>query len=307
MVELIKVNTNKKVQILLSTYNGEQFLKEQLDSILRQDYPYISILIRDDGSIDNTINIIQEYCNKYKNIKYYQGKNVGVVGSFFDLIDMIDRECEYIAFCDQDDIWLPNKISRAVEILECMSTEVKLYCSNFFLIDKNKHLYKKQKLQGKNPSFENAIIENICTGCTAVVSIKLIDYLKNIEYKKIIMHDWWFYLVATCFGEAYFDKKPQILYRQHENNIIGASNNFVLKNIKRIKIFKKNELHNQVSYFYKCYIDIIQDEYKRSIELFLNYKTNLNNKLQLLLSKSIKRQNKIDNIIFKVLFLFNLK
>lgn len=306
MVNLI-MNTNKKVQILLSTYNGEKFLEEQLDSIIKQDYPYISILIRDDGSTDDTINIIKRYCKSYKNISYYQGKNLGVIGSFFDLIKRTNEEYDYFAFCDQDDIWKYNKISRALEKLENLRTKVRLYCSNLILVDQYKQMYKKQRLQKKNPSFGNAMIENICTGCTAVCNLELLNYLKNIEYQNIIMHDWWLYLVASCFGEVYFDEEPFVLYRQHGSNVVGTTNNFFKKTIKRIKTFDKNNLSNQISYFYICYQNIITNEKKKSIQILLNYKSNKMYKFKLLLHKKIKRQSSIDNFLFKILFLFNLK
>ena len=93
----------------MSTYNGE---------ILNQDYPEISLLIRDDGSTDGTVDILKEYAQKYRDIDYYVGENLGVQNSFFDLMKRADKRAYYYAFADQDDVWLPGKIKRAIELLE---------------------------------------------------------------------------------------------------------------------------------------------------------------------------------------------
>ena len=102
----------------MSTYNGEKYIKTQLDSILAQDYEEIDLLIRDDGSTDSTREILSAYAKKYSSITWYSGKNIGVQKSFFDLILKANLERDYYAFADQDDKWLPGKISRAVSILK---------------------------------------------------------------------------------------------------------------------------------------------------------------------------------------------
>lgn len=300
-------NKVKKVQVLLSTYNGEKFLKKQINSILNQDYPSISILIRDDGSDDRTREIIKKYIKKYSNIKYYQGNNIGCVGSFFELINKAGMEYDYFAFCDQDDIWLSNKISRAIEKLDELSDNIKLYCSNLILVDENEVRYKKQSMEYKQPSFGNAIIENICTGCTMVINRELLTLVKNIDSHNIIMHDWWIYLVATCFGNVFFDKKSFVLYRQHKNNVIGSTNNFIEKNIRRIKRYQRNNISNQISYFAKVYGSQIQKQNRADIIVFMNYKKNMLRKLQLIFNRRIQRQNNIDNLLFKILFLLEMK
>ena len=108
----------EKVQILMSTYYGEKYLREQLDSIIKQTYPLINILIRDDGSSDGTLSILKEYAGKYDHVTYYEGENIGVIQSFLQLLKESDANVNYYAFADQDDVWLPEKIVRAVEKLE---------------------------------------------------------------------------------------------------------------------------------------------------------------------------------------------
>ena len=106
---------DKKVAVLISTYNGKKYLKEQLDSILNQTYPNIEIVIRDDGSTDSTLELVKEYQEKHSNIRLKEGTNIGFIKSFFKLLEMADAD--YYAYCDQDDIWLENKIELAVNAL----------------------------------------------------------------------------------------------------------------------------------------------------------------------------------------------
>ena len=118
------------VQVLMSTYNGEKYIREQLNSIINQTYPSIKILVRDDGSSDGTIEILEEYAAKYDNMAYYAGKNLGVIQSFLQLLKDSDDSSAYYAFSDQDDVWLPEKIEKAVEMIE-NNKEVEqpiLYC-----------------------------------------------------------------------------------------------------------------------------------------------------------------------------------
>ena len=108
---------DKKVTILMSTYNGEKYLEEQIDSLLNQTYKNISILIRDDGSKDNTVHIIKEKKKSNDNITLIEGKNVGFIKSFLELINLAEKS-DYYAYCDQDDVWMEEKIQRAVEFFE---------------------------------------------------------------------------------------------------------------------------------------------------------------------------------------------
>ena len=137
------------VQILMSTYNGERYIREQIDSFLQQTYPLINILVRDDGSSDGTIAILEEYAEKYDNITYYKGNNLGVIQSFLQLLRDSDDAATYYAFADQDDVWLPEKIEKAIEMLE-NNTETSmplLYCSDVYVTDENLNVIKIDEKQ----------------------------------------------------------------------------------------------------------------------------------------------------------------
>jgi len=295
----------KKVQILLSTYNGEKYLKEQLDSLLNLNYNNISILIRDDGSVDNTINILKEYSNLYSKISYYQGNNIGVVNSFFDLIKHADISADYFAFSDQDDIWKKDKISRAIDILEQQEQgKALLYCGRTILVDSNlKPIVSNIKRQDVRPSFGNALIENICIGCTSVVNKLLLQLVMGHIPEYTVMHDWWFYLTASCYGKVYFDNDSFILYRQHNNNVLGSRATYFEEFKVRLRNYKRNrgKISRQIAEFNRLYN--LDEGSKKLINYVIHAKKNQWYRLKIFFSNIIYRQRKVDNIIFKILFI----
>lgn len=298
----------KMVQILMSTYNGEKYLRQQLDSILSQDYKNISILIRDDGSKDETIKILKEYVEKYSSISYYQGNNIGAIKSFFDLIKKADEKADYFAFSDQDDVWLSDKLSHAIKKLERLKEKIVLYCGKPILVDANLNKIKvKIRNYDITPSFGNALVENICTGCTAVFNREALELVKNHIPSFTVMHDWWFYLSVSCYGKVIYDKDGRILYRQHGENSIGMRGTLFTEFKARIKNFKKakNEIYRQAEEFRRVYKN--QHKYAKLVTMVADYKKNRKFWWLVLRSKEIKRQTKIDNLIFKVLFMIKLR
>lgn len=299
----------KKVQVLLSSYNGEKYLAAQLESILAQDYEEISILIRDDGSTDRTLEIIQYYADKYANIAYYVGKNLGVQQSFFRLMQHADKMADYYAFSDQDDVWLPEKIRQAVQLLEKQDQSLPLlYASKTTLVDAGlKEIPIRKKEVKIRPEFGNALVENVCTGCTEVFNRRLLELVTKQLPTYAIMHDWWLYLCATAFGQVYYDVNSYILYRQHGNNQVGSSVSFFDDWSRRFKNFKRSNgaLRKQVAEFQKIYgSDYDKSKYAAWVA---GYKYRLDYRRKLIFSKEIFRQGKFDDLIFRVLFLLGMR
>lgn len=295
----------KKVQVLLSSYNGAKYIEEQLESILSQDYPDFSILIRDDGSTDGTIDIIKKYAASFNQISYYHEKNIGVIKSFFDLVKHADLEADYYAFSDQDDVWQKGKIRRAVQKLEDMdSTKPLLYCGRTTPVDQNlKIISSTIKPALIRPDFANALVENICTGCTSLYNRELLLLVRNNIPRFTVMHDWWFYLVASSRGEVYYDEKPFILYRQHEKNKVGTKTNYYDEFIKRLKNFKNNRgnISRQAEEFICCFK--LDEDRLQLLSYIVNSKKDMCSRLKIIFSNRIFRQRRMDNFIFKVLFL----
>lgn len=288
------------IQILMSTYNGEKYLKEQIESLLNQTYQKFKILIRDDGSTDKTKDILESYQKKYPSIiKCVYGENLGVVKSFIKLINLSDEKCDYFAFCDQDDYWLEEKLEKA---FEKMRKDIPfLYFSNKILVDEKLRILKIENKDIEVKKF-NSLIENLATGCTIVINKKLIRYLKNknINSKNILMHDWFAYILANFLGEVYFDKNSYIYYRQHSNNVVGSESNAVKKNYKRVIRFltrrKKDSLKNQIIEILK-----VMNKKNEEIKKIVYAKTIID---KFLLMKKLKRQTVLDTYIFRILYIF---
>ncbi len=248
-----------KLQILMSTYNGEKYLTEQMDSLLAQtlwekEGWEVDILVRDDGSQDRTCEILQEYVKKDARIRYMQQTNAGVIESFFTLIDLSAKDADYLAFSDQDDVWMPEKMERAIDKLATRDGDKPLlYCGRPLLTDENLNpidtVWSQETLR---PSFGNALVENICTGCTSVINRRLADLLRLTHPSFTIMHDRWFYLVASCFGEVIYDTEAFIYYRQHGANTVGMKKNHWQEFCERLKKYrgKRHIISRQTKAFY---------------------------------------------------------
>ena len=306
-VEWVINELSKKVQILMSTYNGERYIRKQIDSILNQDYPQIELLIRDDGSTDGTIGIISNYAIKNNNIKYYVGDNYGTCNSFFDLIQKADNNSDYYAFADQDDYWLPNKITRAIEKLEEESEQQCLLysCVSTVVNEKLQPIKLKSIKKNIKPSFENSLIENICIGCSMVFNNALYKQINQKPPKKVYMHDWWLYIVASCFGKVLYDNESFLLYRQHSNNVIGMKDSRLghwkkrILNFKKMKCFRQQQI-KEIKALYN-----LRDDKRRLIEDLEKSNHNIIIRIRIVFGGKLYRQKLIDDIIFKVLILIS--
>lgn len=292
---------SKGVCVLLSSYNGEKYIKEQINSIINQKHCNIHILIRDDGSKDSTCKILQEYNSD--RISVIKGNNIGAVQSFLKLIENAP-EFEYYAFSDQDDVWDQDKLERALELLKLYDNIPALYSSNTRLVDKNLNLIE---IENDNPELTlgSAIIKNYVTGCTVVFNKKLMDKLKLYEPHNIPFHDWWVNLVVLSVGgKSIYDNVPHISYRQHEDNVVGATQAFIPKWKNRLKKYKskpyyRDEMARQLLMIYK---DDMKEEDRIILSDISNYKKN---KLKVIFNKKIKTKKMLDNIAFGFCVLTN--
>lgn len=221
------------VEIVLSTYNGGIFLPDQIDSILPQSHSDWRLLIRDDGSLDDSPAIALEYAeSRPDKIRLIDrpGENLGACQSFARLLQHADAD--YIMLCDQDDVWLPGKIEATLEKMHALEAQYGkdrplLVHSDFKVVDENLHLladsgWHYQKTDPRNGAFLNRLlVQNVATGCTVMLNRPLRDLALPVP-PEAIMHDWWLALVASAFGKTGFVIDPLLLYRQHHLNAVGA-------------------------------------------------------------------------------------
>lgn len=209
-----------KVNVLMSTYNGERYIGEQISSIMAQKGVEVDLLARDDGSKDTTLDIL-EACRGKGVLQWYKGDNLGPAYSFLDLLAHSSADADYYAFSDQDDFWLPEKLSVAVEMLTGAGDAPALYFSRTQMTDAELHPTGIVEI---NPllTFGESLVYEFIPGCTMVMNRALRDIVNCYRPSYLPMHDVWVYSVALAVGaKVFFDKEPHILYRQHGGNTIG--------------------------------------------------------------------------------------
>ena len=295
----------EKVLVLMSAYNGEKYIREQVESILKQSEVEVHLLIRDDGSKDGTVEILKSYEN-YNNIEVYQGGNLGACQSFFDLMQHASTEYSYYAFADQDDVWQKDKLKEAIRMMQGEKEVPVLYCGSYQLTDSALHELPGRRASEKNISFGNALIESNCTGCTAVFNRKTLELAKRKIPKEAYMHDWWLYLMASAFGKVVYDETPHMMYRQHESNVLGGNTGKINQIRRRIKNFKNmsHYVPAQLVEFESIFRDNLTEEQKHLIHCVTNPNKHPWKRLSIFREKEIRRNSGVDHWIYKVMFLF---
>lgn len=291
----------------MSTYNGEKFLKRQLESILNQQGVAVELHIRDDGSQDSTVNILNEFSSEYGNISYYIGeKNLGSCGSFFKLM-IAEYDADYYALSDQDDVWDKDKLLCAVNKLKLFpSDKPALYHSNLRIVDKNENF---MRISHANPKISGAVYsylaENLVTGCTAVYNKSLAQIIADVKPENFSMHDTWLYTVASIFGNVVYDFEPHISYRQHGANVIGArKTRFGFESLKREfnKYFNWKDQHSffNAQILKKQFGDLLNVETNQKLDELINYKNSFVTTLRLVSDKDFDSENLYRRLRFKI-------
>lgn len=246
MQELFCFNKKKSlIVICLSIYNGSQFLNNQLVSLKNQTYNHnnILLLIRDDGSHDESYEVSKQFAAESSmHIELLDDRtNLGVKKSFELLMNKaLEMDARYIMFCDQDDVWHPEKISKTIAMMEQMEVlypqQPILIHSDLTVVDHDltiihNSFWQYQNIDPSKNSFNRLLMDNVATGCTMMINRTLAKMIGTIP-NEAIMHDWWITMVASIFGHIAFINESLILYRQHNNNDTGAKSFSLFKALK---------------------------------------------------------------------------
>ena len=293
-----------RVLVLLSTYNGAKYIKELLNSVLNQKDVDVSILIRDDGSSDETVQIVkEEYLPYFNNIILYVGENLGYAKSFWNLLSCA-IDFDFYAFCDQDDVWLDHKLIRAIELIEKEGkNEACLYTSGVLSVDSNLKYIKDDAFPCDHVlNVFESLQKSILPGCTFVFNNQARNILKRYQgYME--SHDWASYAIISIFGTVLYDKNSYIQYRIHESNTIGESKN----RLEEIKTKISRQLKKSPcsrSRFARGIIETYKDQihdtslYQSILQLGY-YQNDKKKKISLILNQNYK------GIIFRILVLMN--
>lgn len=276
-----------KIAILLCTYNGEKYLKEQIESLMNQTCKDFIILARDDKSSDKSIDILRSY-----GIKVLEAKeNLGAKGSFAELLGyaLENTQCKYFMFCDQDDVWKSDKIEKTLKKMELAEKKYGniplLVHSDLEVVDENLKIicdsfWEYENLNPKINRFNRLLIQNTVTGCTTMINKELAEKSINIP-DQAIMHDWWIALTASYLGKIEILEDKTVLYRQHGNNTVGAKRNSKVQIIKHavsllLSIFRRNDKYikalkmniDQAKAFLIKHEDNLTEDNKKMLEDF---------------------------------------
>ena len=256
---------NKKIDILMATYNGEKYLVEQLDSIINQTYHNWNLLIRDDNSTDKTLEIIQNYHKKDKRIKILKDNkgNLGIVRNFEELLK--SSESEFIMFSDQDDIWVENKLDMYLKMIEKIKNKGFMIHSDAILFDKNKSNILKDTFISKkaiNKGLENVFFNYFVQGATILISKEIKNFILPFP-KEVYLHDRYIHLISELFFERIFVNKALIYYRQHGDNQIGAKN--TIRELLSKRYFDERD-RQLIKVIYNKYGSLLTEDKKKLIE-----------------------------------------
>ncbi len=300
--------SDKKVAVIMSTYNGERFIKEQLDSILNQTYKNVEIIIRDDGSTDKTVEIIKDYQKTNKNIELFIGENLGFIKSFFELLKL--AEADYYSYADQDDIWMPNKIEIAVNSLnELDDSKPNMVFGNSDYYDENmKFIGHGEK--DKKYSFLSALFACVGQGMTMTVNKKTRDMIIENMPKTCFFHDWWTYLLCIGLGNVAYNNVTTVKYRRRKENATSEGQGYFRLLIWRVKNLLFNDgirdIKQQMINFKDYYYYSLSDENKKILDLFANEQYSFLNVIKKTFYPKKIRRNIFDDFMLRIIFLIGV-
>lgn len=259
-----------QIEILLALYNGEEHIKQQIDSILSQTIQCDRLFLRDDSSHDSTLQIVQAYQKEINIITLLDSQvRLGINQNFTQLLKF--SQSEYTLFCDQDDIWIPNKVELVLNKMKELEMQYGkdmplLVHSDLKVVDENLNLLSDSfwRYQNLDPNSANnlsrLLIQNVVTGCTMMINKPLRQLVNNIP-SKAIMYDWWIALVANVFGKIDYVSHSTVLYRQHSTNDTGARKwgiSYILKRINNIETIKSYYIQTMIQA--RCFLEIYEDK-----------------------------------------------
>lgn len=240
-------DTIDEVAILMCSYNGASFISEQLESIQRQTHHNWSVYVSDDGSEDQTLEILQATSKQWKpgRLQLFEGPRRGFVANFLSLTCLPGIRANFYAWADQDDVWKDNKLERAVSWLKTIPSHIPaLYCGRTELICESGTPYGLSPRFLLAPHFSNALVQNIGGGNTMVFNQAARELLQEAgDQIEVPSHDWWAYqLISGVGGVVHYDPDPTVLYRQHDENVVGTNSDWKAR-IKRLRMAFQGHFH----------------------------------------------------------------
>ena len=300
-------NKTPRVVVLMSSYNGEKYIREQIESILWQSYRNVKLYVRDDGSTDGTLDILKKYAEKGE-LVLYEGENLGYVQSFFELLRLCE-DAPYYLWCDQDDVWEKGKLERAVQILEKNQSERPcLYFSDYDYYDEKMNFQKHGLDHKRGPSFANSLLDCIPLGFCSVFNSAARKMMTNKIPEHCCGHDWWTYMVCAAFGQVIYDRGYfSVQYRRLEQSVSPGGTNFLALQMWRFKKFFLNnyfiKIREQHREFASIYGNNLNEKDKKIMCLFAGEKFSIPIMVKKLFYPVWFRQSAGEELMVRALFL----
>jgi glycosyltransferase involved in cell wall biosynthesis len=292
------------VEVLISTFGPSRHLSEQLASLRAQTHTNWSLRIRDDGSPGGPGWLSS--VSGLEDAAVLAGERVGAADSFLRLLGAADTSADYVAFCDQDDVWLPEKLSRAVRALAQLAEDTPaLWCSRVIITDADLREIGRTPLPRRGPSVANALVQNIAPGCTMMLNRAAAALLRRATPSHHLMHDAWAYLVVAACGTVLHDDEPTVLYRQHHANSIGIGRTRLGRWRSRISR-QAHEGHlrllsRQADELRDLYGDVLRPDARTLVDAFLEQR-GLRQRILAAPRLAVYRQSVLDDVIMRALY-----
>jgi len=305
----------RSVAILMATKNGGAYLKQQLDSIQNQTFKNWRLIVSDDGSTDNTLEVLNSYQSVWgkEKLEIRQGPMFGYAMNFLSLASDPSIKADFFAFCDQDDVWLPPKISVGIESINQLSDSQNLpflYCGRTTYTTESLEPYGQSPLFSFPPSFRNALVQSIAGGNTMIFNGKTKQLLEAAGLVDIPSHDWWCYLLVSAFGGiVFYDTDPQILYRQHKGALVGE-NQSLASRLNRLNLMLAGRFRDwsnkNIAALKSIHTDLTADN-KWLLDLFIKMRTaTLRDRIRLFGVIGLYRQTKLGTLSLFIALMIGL-
>lgn len=294
------------VCIIMSTYNSVKYVEAQVDSILAQNNVGIRLWIRDDGSTDRTVDLLNDKYGHDHRVTISYGKNLGPAASFMAALFSCNVVCDYYGFSDADDVWLPNKVEHSIgRLAELPVTEPAAVVTRLEVVDQELRPLGYTAVPEKGLSFRNALIQTVATGNAMTMNRAAFYKLRSAFPKFVVMHDAWVYLVITAFGRFLYSDSPTLLYRQHAANVIGTKHSWRRRMAQRIgRLLSPTDAYRrQAEEFYRLFGHYLDPQKNKDIRGYLDYRSTFLRRVQFAMRPSIIKQRNMANLYMRLLIL----
>lgn len=293
------------VAVVMSTYNGAEHVKDQLDSIFDQILKPDYVIVRDDGSSDRTLDSLRPYASTGA-IQLVEGINLGVVGSFLDGLAHVPAGVDFVFLSDQDDVWHKDKISRAIALVAGFDQSKPLYyCAEYTFCDAQMHKGERSHLLNGDVDLSHLMYENPTSGNTCLINRVLLDIVVSAGSKDVYCHDWWLALVASALGSVVHDDFDCLDYRRTGSNASPTGMSFFGLLRYRINTFFKkgdfDKISSQLNRLFELYGQLMIPSNRAKVQRFVR-----GNRFSKAVTPYRLRQKLTDELALRLFFLFGL-